>query len=123
MCRVLAVGKPQGSRANHMSEFLRRIRPPSASYSSSKRPWSLFIGLFTILALLGPLLPFLFGRIMIIDTFVRVRAKDSQLRSSLLILEQNKRETYREILIAGDLSQEDVNNATNQFWAFTVSQQ
>jgi hypothetical protein len=59
---------------------------------------------------------------MIIDTFVRVRATDSQLRSSLLIFKQNQREIYREVLIAGDLSQEDVSNAINQFWAFKVSQ-
>jgi len=42
----------------------------------SKRPWSLFLGFFVVLAILAPLLPFLFGRIMEIQTFITVRATD-----------------------------------------------
>ena len=36
--------------------------------------------------------------------------------------EQNQRMVYREVLIAGDLAQEDVNRATAQLGAFQVSQ-
>ena len=50
---------------------------PTSSHFHSKRPWSLFIGFFIFLAILGPLLPFLFGRIMVIETFTRVRATPS----------------------------------------------
>ena len=44
------------------------------SCCSSKQPWSLYLGFFTLLAILGPMLSFLFGRIMVIKTVVRVRA-------------------------------------------------
>ena len=46
------------------------------SHCRSKRPWSLFLGLFAILAILGPMLPFIFGRIIVIETSVHVRATD-----------------------------------------------
>jgi len=39
-----------------------------------------------------------------------------------LIPEQNQRKTYREVLIAGDLSQEDISQATIQLVEFEVSQ-
>jgi len=58
----------------------------SISYSCSKRPWSLFIGFFAVIAILGPMLPFLFGRIMVIETFVRVCATDLPLPLAYLIL-------------------------------------
>jgi len=38
-----------------------------------------------------------------------------------MLFEQNQRMVYREILIAGDLSKDDVERATNQFKAFEVS--
>jgi len=38
----------------------------------SKRPWFLVLGFFLVLAILGPLLPFLFGRIVGIEAFVSV---------------------------------------------------
>jgi len=38
-----------------------------------------------------------------------------------LILKQNQRKEYRQVLIAGDLSQEDVARATAQLGAFQVS--
>ena len=41
--------------------------------------------------------------------------------SHLLIFEQNQRKVYSEVLIAGDLSQEDVSRATAQLGAFQVS--
>ena len=44
------------------------------SHCCSKRPWSLFLAFFVVLAVLGPLLPFLFGRVIDIKTFVSVRA-------------------------------------------------
>lgn len=56
---------------------------------------------FLVLAILGPTLPFLFGRIMIIQIF-----------------NQNQRMMYREVLIAGDLSPDDVSRASNQLGAF-----
>ena len=46
------------------------------SHCCSKRPWSLFLGFFIVLAILAPLLPFLFGRIVEIRVFVRVRTTD-----------------------------------------------
>ena len=36
----------------------------------------MFLGFFIILAILAPLLAFLFGRIMVIETFISVRATD-----------------------------------------------
>jgi hypothetical protein len=97
------------------------FRSRTISYSCSKRPWSLFVGLFLVLGVLGPLLPFLFGRIMIIDTFIRVRAAGSPLSFAFLTFEQNQRKEYREVLISGDLSQDDVGRATDQLGAFQVS--
>jgi hypothetical protein len=38
----------------------------------SNRSWLPFIALFLVLSILAPALPFLFGRIMIIETFTRV---------------------------------------------------
>jgi len=93
------------------------------SYSCSKRPWSLFLGLFIVFAVLVPLLPFLFGRIMVIETFVRVRVINLSLPCAFLISEQNQRNVYREVLIAGDLSQEDVDRAISQLGAYQVSKQ
>ena len=75
---------------------------------------------FIVLAILGPLLPFLFGRIMVIETFPRVCTTNLPLYI-FLTSEQNQRAAYREVLIAGDLSQEDVNRATAQLGAFQVS--
>jgi hypothetical protein len=66
----------------------------------SKRPWFLVLGFFVVIAILGPLLPFLFGRIVGIETFVH-----------------NQRNVYREVLIAGDLSMGDVRRAAAQFVA------
>ena len=76
---------------------------------------------FIILAILGPLLPFLFGRIMVIETFVSVGVTDPLLLLHFLIFEQGQRTAYREILITGDLSQEDVDHANAQLWAVQVS--
>ena len=42
---------------------------------------------------------------------------------TFLTSEQNQRAVYREVLIAGDLSQEDVNRATAQLGAFQVSRE
>ncbi|KAF9645600.1 hypothetical protein BDM02DRAFT_490337 [Thelephora ganbajun] len=84
-----------------LSRFGNRETARYSRRSYDKRPWSLFLGLFIVLATLGPLLPFLFGRIMEIETFAR-----------------NQRVVYREVLIAGDLSQDDVNRATAQLGAF-----
>jgi len=66
------------------------------------------------------MLPFLFGRIMEIKTFIRVRARPA-FSLYLLTFEQNQRKVYREVLIAGDLSQDDVARATAQLGAFQVS--
>jgi hypothetical protein len=56
-------------------------------------------------------------------TFIRVRATDLRLSRALLTFEQNQREVYREVLIAGDLSQDDVGRANKQLKAFQVSWQ
>ena len=69
------------------------------------------------------MLPFLFGRIMIIETFTRVCATDPPLSCNLLIFGQNQRSVYHEVLIAGDLSPDDVSMATSQLGAFQVSRQ
>lgn len=102
-----------------MSPFFSRPLSHVTSHFCSKRPWSLFIGLFLVLAILGPLLPFLFGRIMIIETFTRVRAAAPSLYI-VLTFEQNQRTTYHEVLVTGDLSQDDVSRATDQLGAFQV---
>ena len=57
---------------------------------------------------------------MEIKTFIRVRARITFFLR-LLISEQNQRRVYREVLIAGDLSQDDVARATAQLGAFQVS--
>ena len=111
----------RGVRVNHTSPSPNHFLPHVFSYCCSGRPWSLFVGFFVILAILGPLLPFLFGRIMEIKTFVRVRARPRFFLHPL-ISEQNQRRAYREVLIAGDLSQDDVARATAQLGAFQVSQ-
>jgi len=69
------------------------------------------------------MLPFLFGRIMEIETFPRVRATRLPLPRTPLIPEQSQRKVYREVLVAGDLSQDDVDLATAQLGAFQVSRQ
>jgi len=106
-------------------EFVFRSSPVPHNliflYSCSKRPWSLFLGLFIVLAVLVPMLPFLFGRIMVIETYVRVRVTDLPPSRASLTSEQNQRNVYREVLIAGDLSQEDVDRAASQLGAFQVS--
>ena len=42
----------------------------------SKRPWSLFLGYFIVLTTLAPLLPFIFGRIIVIEVSFRVCLTD-----------------------------------------------
>lgn len=69
------------------------------------------------------MLPFLFGRIMEIETFSRVRATKLPLPRIPLISEQSQRKVYREVLVAGDLSQDNVDLATAQLGAFQVSRQ
>ena len=69
------------------------------------------------------MLPFLFGRITVMNPFVRVCATDLPLSPACLIFEQSQRMVYSEVLIAGDLSQHDVNMATKQLGAFQVSWQ
>jgi hypothetical protein len=60
---------------------------------------------------------------MNITTFIQVRATDLRRSRALLTFEQNQREVYREVLIAGDLSQDDVGRANKQLGAFQVSWQ
>jgi hypothetical protein len=60
--------------------------------------------------------------IMNIETFVRVRTTDLPLSRAFLSFEQDQHMVYREVLIAGDLSREDVDRATAQLGAFQVSQ-
>jgi hypothetical protein len=60
---------------------------------------------------------------MVIKTFVRVRITSLPLFCTYLIFEQNQRTVYREVLIAGDLSRDDVDRATAQLGAFEVSRQ
>jgi len=45
----------------------------------------------------------------------------SRVASYFLIAEQNRREVYREVLIAGDVSKEDVDRATAQISVWEVS--
>jgi len=68
----------EASRSSRKSHESVPSRLPLCAFShySSKRPWSLFLVFFMVLATLAPLLPFLFGRIMGIETFVRVRTTD-----------------------------------------------
>jgi hypothetical protein len=86
------------------SRFRNRETSRHSRKSYDKRPWFLVLGFFVVLAILGPLLPFLFGRIVGIETFVR-----------------NQRNVYREVLIAGDLSSGDVRRAAAQFVASKVN--
>jgi len=71
-------GNQEASRSSRKSyesvPISSRASPLLTFYS--KRPWTMFLGFFVILAILSPLLPFLFGRIMDIETFVGVRAAD-----------------------------------------------
>ena len=60
---------------------------------------------------------------MEIETFIRVRTTKLPLPRTPLILEQNQRKIYREVLIAGDLSQDNVDRASAQLGAFQVSRQ
>ena len=55
---------------------------------------------------------------MEIKTFIRVRARPPFLLH-LLISEQNQRRVYHEVLIAGDLSKEDVYRAVDEGWFFS----
>ena len=48
---------------------------------------------------------------MVIETFVRVRASYGSVSLHFLIFEKNQNKAYREVLIAGDLSQEDLKQA------------
>jgi len=68
-------GTSRRSRKSYES-VLDRLLFRAFSRCCSKRPWSLFLAFFVILAILAPLLPFLFGRIMRIETFVSVRTAD-----------------------------------------------
>ena len=45
---------------------------------------------------------------MRIETFVRVRVIDLSPHFFILIFQQNQSKVYREVLIAGDLSQDDL---------------
>jgi len=60
---------------------------------------------------------------MVIETFIRVRVTRLLFAFTFLIFEQNQRMAYREVLIAGDLSQDDVDRATAQLGAFQVSRE
>ena len=95
-------------------------RPPLCPFSRcfSKRPWSLFLVFFVVIAILAPLLPFIFGRIVAIETFVSVRVTYPPPFWYSLNFEQNKRKVYREVLIAGDLSKEDVRRVETRGWFF-----
>ena len=55
------------------------------------------------------------------DQYVRKRTCYRPAFLHFLILEQNQRKTYREVLIAGDLSQENVNQVTIRFEEYKVS--
>jgi len=90
---------------------VQSLLPCIFSYCCSKRPWSLFLGIFVINAILGPLLPILFGRITEIETFISVRVTRNRQFLCFLIFEQNQqRKVYSEVLIAGDLSQDEINH-------------
>ena len=93
-----------------MSMFLDHPLFCAFSRCRSKRPWSLYLGFFVVLAILAAMLPFLFGRIVVIETFVRVRVITWFILNSLTF-EQSQRKVYREILVAGDLSEKDVHRA------------
>jgi len=104
---VSGIERPPGFRVNHTSPSSGLLLPLCAfSHCYSKRPWTLFLGFFVVLAILGPLLPFIFGRIIEIRVFLRVRA--TNLLLAFPYSGQNQRKVYREVLVAGDLSQEDI---------------
>ena len=69
-------GNQETTRRPHTSHESVSYRLLLCTFSRhySKRPWFLFLTFFVVLATLSPLLPFLFGRIMEIETFVSVRA-------------------------------------------------
>ena len=56
------------------------------------------------------MLPFIFGRIIVIETFIRVRGAQSSI-PYFLISEKSQHNAYREVIIAGDLSQGDLGRA------------
>ena len=91
------------------------------SYFHSGRPWSLILVFFIILSILGPLLPFLFGRVMVIETFAIVRVIDLLPSSHFLIIEQSQNTTYSEVMIAGDLSEGDTARAHTRSIVVKVS--
>ena len=70
---VLGIEGLPGVRVNHTSSSPYRLLHCASSHFCSKRPWSLFLGFFVVLTILAPLLPFLFGRVMVIETYIRVR--------------------------------------------------
>ena len=109
------------SRGSYESVFISTSVPRHLTFCS-KRPWSLFIVFFTVLAVLAPSLPFLFGRIMRIETFTRVRPTALPLPCVFLTFGQNQRMKYREVLITGDLSPDDISRATERIAGFNVSQ-
>ena len=73
---VWGIERLPGIRVDHMSPSRDPLPLATFSHYSSKRPWSLFLGFFLILAILAPQLPFLFGRIVAIEVFISVRAAD-----------------------------------------------
>jgi len=89
------------------SRFRNRETSRSSRKLYDKRLWFLFLAFFLVLALMAPLLSFVFGRTMGINTFIC-----------------NQDKVYRETLIAGDLSQEGMQQARltllNPFTAKTL---
>ena len=73
-----------------------------------------------VLAILCPMLPFIFGRIMTIETYISVSITDLLVLPCFLIFEQNQSTLYREVLIAGDLSPDDVDRARSQPQPFSL---
>ena len=70
---VLGVERPIDVRGDHTSlSPARLLLIYTFSQCCSKRPWSLFLGFFAVLAILGPALPFIFGRIIVIKVFIHV---------------------------------------------------
>jgi hypothetical protein len=66
------------------------------------------------------MLPFIFGRIMSIETYISVSITDLPVLRCFLNFEQNQSKIYREVLIAGDLSPGDVDRARSQPGAFAL---
>ena len=69
------------------------------------------------------MLPLVFGRIMVIETIVRVRATEPPFSHAFLISEQHQHEVYSEVSIAGDLSPDDVDRASKHLREAQVSWQ